>query len=143
METMKDPFGNQAFIPVQKYADAGNVLEGEIGSIGAFRLIVVPEMLSWAGVGAAVTTNPGYRATGNKYDVFPMLVVGSESFSTIGFQTDGKTVKFKITTKMPGDATADRNDPYGEMGFSSIKWYYGTLVYRSERLACGKSVAPI
>lgn len=143
METMKDPFGNQAFIPVQKYADAGNVLEGEIGSIGAFRLIVVPEMLSWAGVGAAVTTNPGYRATGNKYDVFPMLVVGGESFSTIGFQTDGKTVKFKITTKMPGDATADRNDPYGEMGFSSIKWYYGTLVYRSERLAVGKSVAPI
>lgn len=143
METMKDPFNNQAFIPVHKYADAGNVLVGEVGSIGHFRLVVVPEMLSWAGVGAAVVDNPGYRATGNKYDVFPMLVVGGESFSTIGFQTDGKTVKFKITTKMPGAETADRNDPYGEMGFSSIKWYYGTLVYRPERLAVAKSVAPI
>ncbi|WP_199097223.1 N4-gp56 family major capsid protein [Dyella sp. ASV21] len=142
-ETMKDPFGNQAFIPVQKYADAGNVLEGEIGTVGHFRIIVVPEMLSWAGAGAAVTANPGYRATNNKYDVFPMLVVGDDSFSTIGFQTDGKTVKFKITTKMPGEATADRNDPYGEMGFSSIKWYYGTLVYRPERLALAKSVATI
>jgi hypothetical protein len=48
----------------------------------------------------------------NQYDVFPMLVVGDASFTTIGFQTDGKTVKFKITTKMPGEKTADRNDPY-------------------------------
>lgn len=143
METMKDPFDNQAFIPVHKYADAGNVLTGEIGSIGHFRLVVVPEMISWQGVGAAVTANPGYRATAGKYDVFPMLVVGGDSFSTIGFQTDGKTVKFKITTKMPGEQTADRNDPYGEMGFSSIKWYYGTLVYRGERIAVAKSVAPI
>ena len=143
MEEMKDPFGNQAFIPVHKYADAGNVLNGEIGSVGNFRLVVVPEMLHWAGAGAAVTNNPGYHQTSGKYDIFPALVVGGESFSTIGFQTDGKTVKFKITTKMPGEATADRNDPYGEMGFSSIKWYYGTIIYRPERLALLKAVAPI
>lgn len=143
LEEMKDPFNNQAFIPVHKYADAANVLTGEIGSIGHFRLIVVPEMLHWAGVGAAVVSNPGYRETNGKYDVFPMLVVGNESFSSIGFQTDGKTVKFKITTKMPGAETADRNDPYGELGFSSIKWYHGTLIERSERLAVVKAVAPI
>ena len=142
LEKMRDPFDGPAFIPVHKYADAGNVLTGEIGTIYEFRLVVVPEMMHWAGAGAAVETNPGYRATGGKYDVFPMLVVGSESFSTIGFQTDGKVVKFKITTKMPGDATADRNDPYGETGFSSIKWYYGTLVYRPERIAVVKTVAP-
>ncbi len=65
--------------------------------------------------------------------------------ATVGrfrFQTDGKTVKFKITTKMPGEKTADRNDPYGETGFSSIKWYYGTLILRPERLAVIKTVAP-
>lgn len=109
VKTMLDPFGNQAFIPVQQYADAGTILNGEIGTIDQFRIVVVPEMLNWAGVGANVVTNPGYRATSAKYDVFPMLVVGGESFTTIGFQTDGKTVKFKITTKMPGDETADRN----------------------------------
>jgi N4-gp56 family major capsid protein len=141
VEKMVDPFNNQAFIAVQKYADAGNVLIGEIGSLYDFRIVVVPEMMSWSGAGATVGTNPGYRATAGKYDVFPMLVVGSEAFSTIGFQTDGKVVKFKITTKMPGEATADRNDPYGETGFSSIKWYYGTLVYRPERIAVVKTVA--
>ena len=142
LEKMKDSFNERAFIPVHKYADAGNVLVGEVGAIYEFRIVVVPEMMHWTD-GAKVVTNPGYRATNGKYNVYPMLVVGSESFSTIGFQTDGKTVKFKITTKMPGEATADRNDPYGETGFSSIKWYYGTLVYRPERIAVIKTVAPL
>lgn len=141
VKRMTDPFGNPAFVPVHQYADAGTILNGEIGTIDQFRIVVVPEMLHWAGAGAAVTTNPGYRATGSNYDIFPMLVVGDGSFTTIGFQTDGKTVKFKITTKMPGEATADRNDPYGETGFSSIKWYYGTMILRPERLALVKTVA--
>jgi N4-gp56 family major capsid protein len=141
IKVMLDPFGNQAFIPVNQYADAGTLLNGEIGTVDQFRIIVVPEMLHWAGDGAAVTTNPGYRESDGNYDVYPMLVVGAESFTTIGFQTDGKTVKFKITTKMPGEKTADRTDPFGEMGFSSIKWYYGTLVMRAERLAVVKTVA--
>lgn len=138
-----DPFGNAAFVPVHQYADAGTILNGEIGTVDQFRLVVVPEMLHWAGAGKAVGTNPGYRETNGKYDIYPMLCVGAESFTTIGFQTDGKTLKFKVTTKMPGDATADRNDPYGEMGFSSIKWYYGTLILRPERLALVKTVAPL
>ena len=147
LRTMRDAFGQPAFIAVQHYADAANVLNGEEGAIGPFRIIQVPEMLHWAGAGAAVVSNPGYRSTIvsgiEHYDVFPLLVVGDDSFSTIGFQTDGKTVKFDITTKMPGAATADRNDPYGESGFSSIKWYYGILIKRPERLALIKTVAPI
>lgn len=148
LKDLKDSFGNKAFIEVQHYADAANVLNGEIGSIDAFRFIQVPEMLHWAGVGATATgANPGYRTTTvggvEKYDVYPILVVGDDAFTTIGFQTDGKTVKFNIITKMPGEATADRNDPYGETGFSSIKWYYGILIKRSERLGLIKTVAPI
>lgn len=140
---MTDLHGNPAFIPVHQYAAAGTVLNGEIGSIDAFRIIVVPEMLHWAGEGAAVGTNPGYRATDGNYDIYPMLVVGDAAFTTIGFQTDGKSFKFDITTKMPGKDMADRADPYGEMGFTSIKWWYGTLVFRPERLAVVKTVAPL
>lgn len=144
---MKDLFGNAAFIPVQQYGDAGTVLNGEIGTIDAFRIILVPEMLNWSGAGAVVGTNPGYRATTvagvTRYNVYPMLVVGEDSFTTIGFQTDGRTVKFNVTTKMPGNATADRNDPYGETGFSSIKWYYGFMAWRPERIAVVKTVAPV
>lgn len=145
---MTDLFGKPAFISVQHYADAGTLLTGEIGSVDAFRIVVVPEMQKWAGAGKEATSaNPGYQTTTvnnvERYDVFPMLVVGAESFSTIGFQTDGEVFKFDILTKMPGKETADRNDPYGETGFSSIKWYYGFLSKRTERLALVKTVAPI
>ena len=140
---MTDSFGDAAFIPVQKYAAAGDTLLGEIGCIDQFRLVVVPEMMHWAGVGATVTVNPGYRETNDKYDVYPMLVVGSESFSTIGFQTDGKTVKFAIKHAKPGSTEAYANDPYGETGFMSIKWYYGTLVTRPERIALVKTIAEL
>ena len=144
---MTDLFDNEAFIPVQQYGDAGTIMNGEIGSVDAFRIIVVPEMLHWAAAGAEVDDNPGYRTsmdgTDEKYDIYPMLVVGDDSFVTIGFQTDGKTVKFSVMTKMPGRETADRNDPYGETGFSSIKWYYGILIKRPERIGLVKTVAPI
>ena len=144
---MKDTFNEKAFIPIQQYGDAGTIMNGEIGAIGAFRIIVVPEMLHWAGAGAEVDDNPGYRTSMvggvERYDIYPMLVIGDDSFVTIGFQTDGKTVKFSVLTKMPGKETADRNDPYGETGFSSIKWYYGILIKRPERIGLVKTVAPI
>lgn len=144
---MQDLFGNPAFIGVQHYGDAGTIMNGEIGTVDAFRIVVVPEMLYWAGSGAAVSGGGnGYRysnKSGNKYDIYPMLVVGDDSFTTIGFQTDGKSVKFTVITKMPGMATADKMDPYGEIGFSSIKWYYGLLVKRPERIALVKTIAPV
>jgi N4-gp56 family major capsid protein len=143
VERMTDYFGAQAFISVAHYADAGAPLNGEIGTVGQFRLVVVPEMMHWAGVGAAEGVNAGYRATGGKYDVFPMLVVGDGSFTTIGFQTSGNSVKFNIKHAKPGSPESYANDPYGETGFMSIKWYYGFMSLRSERIGLIKTVARI
>jgi N4-gp56 family major capsid protein len=67
--------------------------------------------------------------------------VGEGSFTTIGFQTDGKSVKFKIMHKAPGEQTADKTDPFGESGFMSIKWYYGFMALRPERIALVKTAA--
>ena len=143
LKAMKDLHNNPAFISVEKYAAGTEVLVGEIGAIDNFRFVVVPEMLKWAGAGADATANTTHYKTGTKFDVFPMLCVGSESFTTIGFQTDGKSVKFKITHKKPGEATADRNDPYGETGFMSIKWYYGFMALRPERIGLIKTAASL
>lgn len=143
LENMVDGLGRPAWVPVEQYAAATTPMNGEIGKIANFRVIKVPEMLHWAGEGAAVTDNPGYMATNDKYDVFPFLVVGDDSFSTIGFQTDGYKLNFDIITKMPGTITADRHDPYGLNGFSSIKFYTGSLIDRPERIAVCKVVAPI
>ncbi len=139
-KAMKDLHNNPAFISIEKYADAGNTVRGEAGAVDNFRLVVVPEMMKWAGAGALVSDSINYD-NGVHYDVFPILVVGDDSFTTIGFQTDGKSVKFQITHKAPGKETADRTDPYGETGFMSIKWYYGFMILRSERIALIKTVA--
>jgi N4-gp56 family major capsid protein len=141
VKAMKDLHNNPAFIPVEKYASGGNTLTGEVGSIDQFRLVVVPEMMKWAGAGASASGDTTSYQTATKFDVFPMLCIGEGSFTTISFQTDGKGVKFKIFHKKPGEETADRNDPYGESGFMSIKWYYGFMVLRPERLAVLLTVA--
>ncbi|AUV61832.1 major head protein [Pseudomonas phage Littlefix] len=139
---MKDLHGVPAFVSIEKYAAAGNTLTGEIGSIGPFRIVIVPQMFKWGGAGAAVEAgDASHYDNGANYDVFPMLTIGNESFTTIGFQTDGKTTKFVITSKKPGRETADRLDPYGEMGFMSIKWYYGFMVLRPERIGIIKTLA--
>jgi len=147
---MVDYHSERAFLPVAQYGAAGTIARGEIGAVGDFRIIVVPEMMHWEASGATVGSEAdevcfwGSNAAGtNKVNVYPVLVVGEGAFTTIGFQTDGKTVKFKITHKRPGRDTADRNDPYGEIGFYSIKWYYGFMPLRAERIALLKTVATL
>ena len=141
VEAMTDLHSNPAFKPVHQYAAGATILNGEIGSVGYFRIVVVPKMLKWADAGAATPTAGFYGNT--NYDIFPMLCVGNESFTTIGFQTDGKTVKFKIYNKPPGEERADHYDPYGETGFMSIKWYYGFLLQRPERIGLVKTVGQL
>lgn len=141
LEDMKDKFGNKAWIPVQQYASAGNIMRGEVGSIGHFRFIQVPEMLHWAGQGGTVGTNPGYQEKDGKYSVFPILIVGSESFNTISYKS-ANAGNFSVITKVPGRDMATKEDPYGETGFSSLKFYYGFLCKRPERIAVVYTVAP-
>lgn len=138
LRKMKDFHNNPAFIPVEKYADAGTILTGEIGAIHQFRVVVVPEMLRWAGAGQSASSGTHYE-TGGKVDVFPMLVVGDKSFTTIAFKTDGKSNKFIMKHKKPGEIT--REDPYGETGVMSIKWYYGFMALRPERIGLIKTAA--
>ena len=144
---MTDHHGNPAFVGVEHYAHAGvdgvNSINGEIGKVGDFRIIQVPEMQYWAGAGATATAaNAGYMVTGTKYNVYPLLTVGDQSFTTIGFQTDGKSTKFKIKYSNPGDDISySAQDPYGEVGFISIMFWYGSLIMRPERIGLLKTVA--
>ena len=132
IRAMTDLHSQPAFVSVEKYADAGNVMNGEIGTVDQFRIVVVPEMQFTENGGASAADTAG---TGdNGADIYPMLVVGDGAFTTIGFQTDGKSVKFSINHKKPGKEIASLDDPYGEVGFYSIKWYYGFMALRPERL---------
>lgn len=141
LKLVLDYHGKPAFIPVQSYGAAGTIAKGEIGSIAGFRIIEVPEMLHHAAAGAAVSNNANhFKESDGHYDVFPMLFVGSGSFSAIGFQTDGKTHKFDIITRMPGEVIGS-GDPYERTGYISIAWWYGSLIQWSEWIGLIEVVA--
>ena len=141
-EMMKDLQERPAFIPIEKYGDQTTLANGEIGRIGEFRIIEDPYMPIHAGLGAAA--KDGYASTNDKFNVYPMVVIGDDSFASIGFQSDGKTSKFNIIVKKPGAETANAwHDPYGKTGFWSIQWRYGLMVKRPERLACLYTTAKV
>ena len=126
--------GVRVWKPVESYAAAGTIMEGEIGKISATRFIEVEEMPKYAGAGASsvdAVDDAGVDnmyTSGNKYDVFPILYVGSDSFGTIGFEGDVA----RVNTVMP---TADaHNDVFGKKGAVAISWYFGMLIYRPERI---------
>jgi len=133
--------GEKVWAPIETYADAGAVAVGEIGKIGRFRFIEVENMQRYRGVGVenaddgSVNDTAGYYASlpvngtgAEHFDVFPILFVGTDSFATVGFEGDSS----KIKTAMP---KADAHmDPFGKTGSMSISWYFGTLIYRAERI---------
>jgi N4-gp56 family major capsid protein len=132
--------GVNVWKPVESYADASVVADGEIGAIGRFRFIEVENMIKYRGVGAAdsgasdADDTSGYHSSkapgggADSFDVFPVLFVGSDSFATVGFE--GDTAKVKTAMPKP-DA---HNDPFGKNGSVSLSWYFGTLIYRAERI---------
>lgn len=153
LEKIKDYNNNPAWVPVEQYAAGGYTHPREVGKVGNFRFVVVPEALYWGGAGATQdlttqgSTDGNYRGTtvGNatKFDVYPILIIGDDSFTTLGFQSTGRDGKVRVYTKMPGMATADRTDPYGKTGFTSMQWWYGFLAQRPERIAVMYTVAEI
>ena len=143
LEEIADTHGDRAYIKAQHYAAGTTLLNGEEGAIGNFRIIVVPEMMKWEGAGADSTGSATHYETGGNFDVFPLLTISAGSFTNIGFQTDGKTVKFKIIHKKPGIEQAGHHDPYGKTGFMSIQWWYGFLLERPERIGLMKCTIKI
>jgi N4-gp56 family major capsid protein len=148
VRSLTDTFNQPAFIPAHRYAAGTTLAQGEIGAIGGFRFIVAQEMMNWSAAGATVSNNAGYRTSldsqgTERYNVYPMLVVGDGAFTTISFNTDGKSNKFKIYHLKPGTAGAySKIDPYGQTGFMSILFFYGFMALRPERIGLIKVVAP-
>jgi len=127
-DTMNATTGKHAWAYVEEYADGAkysksNIAKGEVGKIGKLRFIEHPEMVIQENKGA-----------GN-INVSPILIVGSGSFTQIGFQANGNSVKHEIICKKPGKEIADRQNPYGKVGFCSTNYWYGVLVERPDHIA--------
>ena len=140
---MTDLHGAPAFKEVAEYTNAINgkgkylkALNGEVGAVGPFRIVVHPKAVVREGAGAAVTDNlAGLRETGDNYDVYPNLVVGSEAFTHVGFEFGAGTKgKFKTRNVTP-EQNVTSQDPFGKTGFTSIEFWNGVMIDRSEWIA--------
>lgn len=140
---MTDLHGNPAFKEVAEYTDATNgkgkyikALNGEVGAVGPFRIVVHPKAIVREGAGADVDKNAaGLRETGGNYDVYPNLVVGSEAFTHVGFEFGAGTKgKFKTRNVTP-EQNVTSSDPYGKTGFTSIEFWNGVMIDRPEWMA--------
>ena len=145
--TMKDTFDRQAFIPVQKYGTAENTVEGEIGHIIDFRIVEVPDMFRWEDAGdfisevVPVSDTEGhgrcvpaqedgvdntYINNGSRYTVFPLLIIGKDSFVKANFRNGKNCYRFHQGLAV--------DDPYVNHLTSSILRQNGTLIIHPERL---------
>jgi N4-gp56 family major capsid protein len=149
----KDYFGEKALMQSRHYVGAKldghglqdrGVLTGEIGFMdNGLRFIVVDRMPYEKGKGKDVTENAGYHETGGKYDTFPMLVVGSGSYSNLKFSSDYKeSGLFEINWKNPKE-NGGMYDPFHRNGYYSISWSQGTLICRPEWIGLGWFVAEL
>jgi len=153
------PGGVNVWVPKSKYAaTAGTLIDGEVGMVEGlqFRFRVVPDLQKYQGAGLlAVATDDAYataagsadkatydaaaallHTSGTNIDVFPFVVVGDDSFvttSVAGQNTQAKNVMPKA------DAY---NDYYGEKGVISVKWSFGMVCYRPERLSMCLTALP-
>lgn len=145
IETLKDQFGNPAFIPAHQYGAAlgGKLMEDEVGIIDKFRVVYVEDMLGWYGAGADADPQFGLATDNGKYNIYPALCIGTDAFTCISFDgSNGVNNKFKIHHQKPNESHS-LLDPYGEIGFVSIKWWYGIMFKRPERIGLIKTVAPL
>jgi len=146
-----------AFKEKSTYAAGTKLMDGEVGAIGSFRFIVVPDLQAYRGAGDATTPYADDEAaqadgfatkaigdaaianrhsSGGYFDVFPMIVIGDDSFSTVGFTNKNVTARH-ISPK------ADvYNDMHAQVGGVASSWTFGFLVYRPERIRQLAVIAP-
>lgn len=127
---------NYPFIPIERYAGQTSLLDGEIGSCNGIRFVYAEQLMRESGAGAPVdanyTGNLSYSGTlGNdaKFDVFPILIPGKDSFATIGLMGRDKII---FGHKAPSQR--DTIDQYGVYGFFNYKFWYASIILRPERL---------
>uniref|UniRef100_A0A6H1ZKN3 Putative capsid protein n=1 Tax=viral metagenome TaxID=1070528 RepID=A0A6H1ZKN3_9ZZZZ len=123
----------EGFVPVRNYADSSKMVHpSEVGSLGVFRFCLTPLFGAWLAAGTAGTT---YLSSGDipasslAADVYPILVVGKDSYGVVRLQ-GVDAVKPAVVYPKPvvGDELAQR-------GFVSWKIYFTSVILNSAWVA--------
>jgi N4-gp56 family major capsid protein len=124
------------YTPVEQYADASSLAEGEVGRVHEVRFIESESALVYRQAGADVPASyagslqyTGTIGSGAKFDVFPILFPTKEAFATIGLKGQGK-----ITFQSKSPNQIDSGNTFGTKGFFSYNFFYAGLILEPEKL---------
>ena len=116
------------FVPVEKYSDTGDAIEGEIGSVRGVRFITTTQAVPFADAGANltnlffVTTSGTSGANGSNGDVYPVIILAADA---IGCATLGgmDSLRSKVVMPKPGPG-----DPLGQRGTVAWDTFYSCII---------------
>ena len=119
----QDLEANASFIPVEKYSNTGDAMDGEIGSVAGIRIITTTQAVPFKDAGAAVTSGPlEVSSGGSNSDVYSMIILAQDfgGCATLGGM-DSLRSKIHAPSVGPGD-------PLGQRG--SIAWdtFYSCII---------------
>jgi len=109
------------YVPVEQYADQGDVMDGEVGAARGIRFILTTQAMPFKGAGAAVGST-GLKATGGNIDVYPLVIMAADfgGCATLG----GKdSLRSTVVAPKPGPG-----DPLGQRGTVSWQTMYSCVI---------------
>jgi N4-gp56 family major capsid protein len=126
--------GVPGFIPAEKYSDTGVIIQGEIGKIEHFRIVLTALFEPWETAGASGTTylSAGVAVTSSaQCDVYPMLAIAKDAYGIVPLQ-GFNAVKIAV---MNPDGKPSISDPLSQKGFVSWKTYQTAAILNQSWMA--------
>ena len=108
--------------PVHKYASTNGLVNGEVGSVGEFRVVFDNNLTPWADAGDTASTNSVLSTTGTDADVYPMLVFGMDAYGVVPL--GGKN---SVSTYVNNPKAID-TDPLAQRGTVGWKGWTTTAI---------------
>ena len=115
---LRDATNFPGYTPVAAYGSRKPMHENEIGSFEQFRFIASPELVPFQNAGALVGATGCLSSGGTNIDVYPLIVVGQESYGTVALRG---SKSFDLSVIPVGNK--DSADPLGQRGYVGAKFY--------------------
>ena len=115
---LRDATNFPGYTPVAAYGSRKPMHENEIGSFEQFRFIASPELVPFQNAGALVGATGCLSSGGTNIDVYPLIVVGQESYGTVALRG---SKSFDLSVIPVGNT--DSADPLGQRGYIGAKFY--------------------
>lgn len=128
---LRDTTAFPGYTPVAAYGSRKPIHENEIGSFEQFRFIASPELVPFQNAGALVGATGCLSSGGTNIDVYPVIVVGQESYGTVALRG---SKAFDLSVIPVGNK--DSADPLGQRGYIGAKFYSTSTVLNQQWMAC-------